>query len=352
MNALILGGSKFVGLRLTQKLAEQGHSVTVLNRGVSCGPVPAGVRALKADRKDAAGLAAALSAGPRNYDAVFDICGYAPREIELFLNAVVTTGLSIKHCVFCSTVAVYDFSGISCYPVRENFPLLSDFVNSRDPFAEYGCNKTLCERALLGNRLFPATMIRPAYIYGPFNYLYRETYFFDRIEAQRPVLIPGGGCNTLHFIHVDDLADAFIRAALNSGTFGKAYNIAGPETVTVSGFAGLCAKAAGRKADIRAYDPGLLAQVFQPGELNNMRKPVFPFTTDESVYYDSGAAARDLGWQPAYHIQGGLESAYAWHCRYKADLPQRGPACGPDFSNDERILARLARDGETRNAAL
>ncbi|OGR64312.1 MAG: hypothetical protein A2X30_10885 [Elusimicrobia bacterium GWB2_63_16] len=344
MNTLIIGGSKFVGLRLAHKLAAQGHDVTALNRGVSGGRLPAGVRALKADRRDAAGLLAALAAGARGgFDAVFDICGYLPADVESFAAALGAAGLRIKHYVFCSSVAVYDFEAIKFCPVREDFPLLSEFGKSRDPFADYGRNKILCERALLANGTFPATIIRPAYIYGPLNYIYREAYFFDRAEAGRQILIPGGGHNMLHFIHVDDLADAFIKAALNPAAFGKAYNIAGPETVTAAGFAWLCAAAAGKKADIRAYDPGLLQRVFQPEELNNMRDPVFPFATDESVYYDTSAAARDLAWQPAYGLQRGIRDAYDWRLRDRAGKPQPAPASAPGFARDERILARLRR---------
>lgn len=344
MNALVIGGSKFVGLRLIEKLAAQGHTVTVLNRGISGGQPPAGVRALRADRKDAAGLLAALSAAPRGgYEAVFDICGYVPADIRSLAAALGEAGARIGHYVFCSTVAVYDFDEIKCYPVREDFPLLSEFGKSQSPFADYGCNKTLCERALLENKSFPATMLRPAYIYGPYNYLYREAYFFDRIEAGRPVLIPGGGHNILHFIHVDDLVDAFIRTALNPKAFGKAYNIAGPETVTVSGFAALCAKAAGGKANIKAYDPALPPRIFPPKELNDMRSPVFPFATDESVYYDISAAGRDLGWKPSFDMPAGLGHAYAWRRRHAAEQ-QKTAACGPDFSKDERILARLGME--------
>ena len=74
-----------------------------------------------------------------------------------------------------------------------------------------------------------------------------------------------------------------------------------------------------------------------------MRDPVFPFATDESVYYDTSAAARDLAWQPAYGLQRGIRDAYDWRLRDRAGKPQPAPASASGFARDERILARLRR---------
>lgn len=37
------------------------------------------------------------------------------------------------------------------------------------------------------------TSIRPVYIYGPLNYNPVEEYFFHRIKAGRPIVVPGSG---------------------------------------------------------------------------------------------------------------------------------------------------------------
>lgn len=37
----------------------------------------------------------------------------------------------------------------------------------------------------------PYTSIRPTYIYGPLNYNPLEQYFFERLDQDRPVIVPG-----------------------------------------------------------------------------------------------------------------------------------------------------------------
>ena len=53
MRVLVVGGTEFISLHLVQSLRRDGHEVTVLNRGRQPGRVPAGVKTLVADRKDA-----------------------------------------------------------------------------------------------------------------------------------------------------------------------------------------------------------------------------------------------------------------------------------------------------------
>lgn len=37
----------------------------------------------------------------------------------------------------------------------------------------------------------PYTSIRPTYIYGPLNYNPLEEYFFERLDQDRTVIVPG-----------------------------------------------------------------------------------------------------------------------------------------------------------------
>lgn len=37
----------------------------------------------------------------------------------------------------------------------------------------------------------PYTSIRPTYIYGPLNYNPLEQYFFERLDQDRTVIVPG-----------------------------------------------------------------------------------------------------------------------------------------------------------------
>lgn len=53
MRILIMGGTRFIGVYLTQLLVEQGHEVVLFNRGNRPAPVE-GVLQIKGDRTDEA----------------------------------------------------------------------------------------------------------------------------------------------------------------------------------------------------------------------------------------------------------------------------------------------------------
>ena len=201
MEALVIGGTQFIGLRLVRLLHEQGHCVTVLNRGKSGASLSQDITRLRVDRNEPEQVAAVLRG--RRYDAVFDISGYTPAQLE---PVIVALRGQVGHYVFCSSVAVY--APAPTAPVLEDFPLVRS-----ESVGTYGRDKVDCEDLLLeahARRGFPSTIIRPPVVYGPHNKLAeREFSFFARLAQGRPVIIPGDGLNLLHMVHVDDLAAAF-----------------------------------------------------------------------------------------------------------------------------------------------
>jgi nucleoside-diphosphate-sugar epimerase len=58
----------------------------------------------------------------------------------------------------------------------------------------------------------PLVTFRPPFVYGPGNPFYREQFFWDRLRAGRPLIIPGDGYRLMQFVYVNDLVEALIRA--------------------------------------------------------------------------------------------------------------------------------------------
>ena len=85
MEALVLGGSRFVGLRLVQLLHAEGHTVTVLNRGATPTELPEGVATIRADREKPSEVAAALRG--RTFDAAFDTSAYVAKTLKPAVEA-------------------------------------------------------------------------------------------------------------------------------------------------------------------------------------------------------------------------------------------------------------------------
>ncbi len=308
MRILVMGGTRFIGVYLTQLLIEQGHEVVLFNRGNR--PVPVdGVGQIIGDRTDASQLKEKLSS--EKFDAIFDNNG---RELtdtqplaEIFHNRV-------QHFVYMSSAGVYLKS--------DQMPHVEgDTVDPKSRHKGKHHTENYLQEAGL-----PFTSIRPTYIYGPQNYNDLEAWFFDRIVRDRPIPIPGNGLHMTQLGHVKDLAGAMCQILDNSQAVGQIYNISGDRFVTFDGLARACAVAAGKSADdiqIVHYDP----KKFDFG-----KRKAFPLRM-QHFFASVEKAKKDLDWQPEYNLISGLKDAftndYLAAGRDKQEI---------DFAIDEEIL--------------
>ncbi|MGA0879375.1 MAG: NAD-dependent epimerase/dehydratase family protein [Ilumatobacteraceae bacterium] len=253
MKALVLGGSVFVGRRLVEMLAAQGHEVVVLNRGRTPTTIPDGVRLVKADRTDTDSMRAALVG--TSWDAVFDVSGFVMAaggsDIEALIDIV---DGRVGHYVYVSSIMAYDQSLVGVVPWTEDLP--SDSAGVRT----YGGFKATAERAMLARferTGFPVTISRPAAIYGPHNNIYdMETPMFLRLQRGLPILVPHEGLVTGSYGHVDDLCATLIAFVGNRDAQGQIINSTA-EAVTTLHYVETLARIVGR-------DPHI---VFVPSEV-------------------------------------------------------------------------------------
>jgi nucleoside-diphosphate-sugar epimerase len=255
MRSLVFGGTRFIGLHLVSELLERGHQVTVLNRGQTGGELPPAVERLYADRDDPEAVKRAL--GGREFDAAFDISAYTTRALA---PAVESLEGRVGRYVFCSTIAVYGLS--ETHPVLESQPLATDSrMVPPAQFAQYGLDKVACEEYLAErwrSRAFPSTVLRPVMVYGPHNSApLWELSFFARLRRGRPILVPGDGSTIMQFVFVDDLALAFAAAPETGASLGQAYNMAGPEAVTITGYVRALGRVVGVEPEVILVPPNL-----------------------------------------------------------------------------------------------
>lgn len=95
-----------------------------------------------------------------------------------------------------------------------------------------------------------AYILRPPYLYGPMNNVYREGFVFDCADADRPFYLPGNGSMRLQFFHVEDLC-RMIEAVLNEQPQEHIFNVGNPDTVTIKEWVKLCYQAAGKQPEFR-----------------------------------------------------------------------------------------------------
>jgi nucleoside-diphosphate-sugar epimerase len=308
MRILIMGGTRFVGVYLTQMLVAQGHEVVLFNRGNK--PVPSGVTQIQGDRTDPAQLKAKLSG--ESFDAVFDNNG---RELSDTQPLVEIFQGRLQHFVYVSSAGVYLKS--------DQMPHIEG--DAVDPKSRH--KGKFATEAYLAEQGVPFTSIRPVYIYGSQNYNDLEAWFFDRIVRDRPIPIPGNGMHVTQFGHVQDLAAAMAAVLGNARAVGQIYNVAGDRYVTFDGLARACAVAAGKSAD------ALELVHYDPKRFDFGKKKAFPMRV-QHFYADIHKAKTELNWQPKFDLISGLkdsfEQDYLISGRGKTEI---------DFSMDDEILA-------------
>ena len=118
---------------------------------------------------------------------------YTANDVDLLLNALG----SYKDYILISSSAVYP--EYAPQPFQEDTQL---DVNKY--WDQYGMDKIAAEAALQ-NRNPNAYILRPPYLYGRMNNVYREAFVFDCALTNRKFYLPGKGDMKLQFFHIHDL---------------------------------------------------------------------------------------------------------------------------------------------------
>ena len=220
MKILITGGTTFVSKFTAKYFAERGYDVYVLNRGTK-EQVP-GVNLIKCDRHELGDLIK-----DQSFDAVLDITSYNADDINALLDGLGSFGTYI----FISSSAVY--------PETEAQPFREESILSENKFwGRYGTDKIAAEKALL-SRVPDAYILRPPYLYGPMNNVYREAFVFDCAKADRKFYLPGNGDMKLQFFHVEDLCK-LMEIIISTKPEDHIMNVGNADAVTIRAWVDAC----------------------------------------------------------------------------------------------------------------
>lgn len=303
MRALVTGGAGFIGSTLVDRLLAEGHEVTVvddLSRG----------RLENLDGARAEGDRFAFHEMDLTDPAIGDLVAQAAPEVVFHLAAQIDVRLSVEDPVHDAEVnvvgtvrlaeaarragvrrIVFTSSGGSIYgpvtelPVAETRPV--------DPLSPYAAGKVAGEIYLeMFARLYGIEWagVAPANVYGPRQDPHGEAgvvaIFSQRLLAGQPTRVFGDGGNTRDYVYVDDVVDAFMRAATVPGAAGLRFNVGTGLETSDRGLHTLVAEAAGA-ADAPEYAPARLGDVARSA-------------------LDAGRAAEVLGWTPRVPIREGV----------------------------------------------
>jgi len=238
MRVAIIGGTGHIGTYLTPRLVEAGFDVTCVSRGLKSPYRPnAAWQHVRRAEIDRTAEEASESFGERiaalNAEVVIDLTCYLPQSAIQLTEALRGR---VGHLLHCGTIWVHGHSVE--VPTTEDAP--------RAPFGDYGIRKAEIERYLLQeareNEL-PVTILHPGHLVGEgWNPINPQGNFepgvFTAIMRGDQLALPNLGMETLHHVHADDVAQAFVRAILHrEAAIGESFHVVSRAALTLRGFA-------------------------------------------------------------------------------------------------------------------
>lgn len=265
----VIGGSRYFGKLLVQRLQAAGHQVTVINRGSTV--PPPGVEHLVADRDDEEALAAAL--GPRTFDVVVDQVCYTPVQAAIAVRAF--RGRTRRY-VMTSTIEVYDPESAALPPVAPDTAVPEELV---DPAAwsvradlpwhdeaylgdHYAEGKRQAEAVFTRDGRFGFASVRSAHVLGggAQEFTGRLAYYIECIARGTEIVVHSEELPTV-FIHYEELADLLLWAATATGFTGP-LNACSDGRLDVHDLAAVIATETGRPPAYRTVAAGETAGPF------------------------------------------------------------------------------------------
>lgn len=227
---LVTGGTVFVSRYVAEYFAKRDYKVYVLNRNNH--PQPEKVTLIEGDRNRLGEILRRY-----HFDVVLDITAYTKQDVESLLDAIG----GFDQYVMISSSAVY--------PETVPQPFYEESTTGENRFwGKYGTDKIAAER-VLQSRVPNAYILRPPYLYGPMNNVYREAFVFECALKNRSFYVPKEGEMKLQFFHVKDLC-RFIDIILEKKPKQHIFNVGNKETVSIREWVELCYAAAGKTAGI------------------------------------------------------------------------------------------------------
>ena len=252
MRVVVIGGTGHVGTFLIPRLIHEGYEVVCIHRGGHKPylPDPAWKKVhyviMDREAEDAAGTIG-TSVSKLKPDIVIDMICFdvmAARQLVEALRG------KVRHFLSCGTIWAHGYPVIT--PITEDLP--------RHPFGEYGIKKAQLEAYLIEEAHihgFPATSILPGHIVGP-GWVPLDplgTWSLDvygKLSRGEELVMPHQGLETLHHVHADDVAQAFMRAIANrNASVGESFHAVSRAAMTMRGYAESLASWFGQPARLR-----------------------------------------------------------------------------------------------------
>ncbi len=245
MKILVIGGNRFVGLRLVHQLeALKDLELHVVNR---TGQVAHSRHAIvhKSDRNSLA-----LSQLDRDWDVVYDFACFNRREAEAALSYFGKVG----NYIFISTVSVYD-PGAALTEAAFNaatWNLDTPLATGASVGLSYQHGKRQAESVFASSASCPVVSVRFPVILGPDDYTRRLEFHLERAESGEVIYAANPNAR-FSLIHAGDAAD-FLLWAHNRNLSGP-LNVASAQPLALRDLCAQIELITGHRANIQPPPP-------------------------------------------------------------------------------------------------
>ena len=237
-NILITGGTIFVSKCVAQYFASKKfnseYQVYVLNRNNH--PQVDNVVLINSSRKT---LAKKLE--QFNFDIIIDITSYTKDDVKSILDSLGNSKEKVEKYILLSSSAVYPET--LDLPFKENANLGKNIF-----WNDYGLNKIEAEKYLQEN-FSNYYILRPPYLYGQENNVYREAFVFDCAEQNRKFYLPQDGKMKLQFFYIGDLCKVIENILIKSPK-EKIFNVGNEEIISILDWVKLCYQIVGMNLEV------------------------------------------------------------------------------------------------------
>ncbi|GIN41007.1 NAD-dependent epimerase/dehydratase family protein [Heyndrickxia oleronia] len=272
--ALVLGGTRFFGVKLVHSLIRQGVEVTVATRGKTNIHFSDKVKLITFDRNNLDSFQTAFEGG--QWDVVYDQICYsgvdARNAIEIFQDKT-------KKYIFTSTLSVYDLQDKEL--VETDFDPYTYPIDLKEKDeVSYQEGKRQAEAVFFQKASLPVTAVRFPIVLGGNDYTERMTFYINKVLNDEVIYLRNLDAS-ISFVNEDEAGDFLTWIAQTN--FEGPINCCTNGSVTLREFISFIELAAGKKAKV---------------EITQSDNKQTPYSIPKS-WTMSNQKARDLG----YHFQ-------------------------------------------------
>ena len=245
--SIITGGAGFIGSNLTDHLVRIGHKVIILDNFVSgkknnlAHHKKKDVKIVKLDISKSKNLYRYF----KGVDYIFHLAGLAEiipsiKNPKKYFDNNVIGSLNVVEAAKKVKIKKFIYAASSsCYGTPKSFPTSEkDKIDLKHPYAvtKFMGEELIMKYASIFN--MPNISFRFFNVYGPRlntsgQYSAVIGNFLSQTRKKKPLTIVGNGKQTRDFIHVDDLANAFIKV-IKSKSVNKIYNLGSGKRTSIN----------------------------------------------------------------------------------------------------------------------